>query len=27
MLDGTGNLLVDKILERYRVDIERPGVL
>lgn len=27
MLDGTGNILVDKILERYRVDIERPGIL
>lgn len=27
MLEGTGNILVDKILERYRVDIERPGVL
>lgn len=27
MLDGTGNLLVDKILDRYRVEIERPGVL
>jgi hypothetical protein len=26
-LDGTGNMLVDKILEKYVTDVKRPGVL
>jgi hypothetical protein len=27
MLDGTGNFIVDKILEKYEANITRPGVL
>jgi hypothetical protein len=27
LIDGTGNILVDKILEKYKENIIRPGVL
>ena len=27
MFDGTGNYIVDKILEKYEFNITRPGVL
>jgi hypothetical protein len=27
LIEGTGNILVDKILEKYKENIIRPGVL
>jgi hypothetical protein len=27
LLDGTGNILVDKILDKYRNNIVKPGIL
>ena len=27
LIDGTGNLLVDKILDKYKISITRPGIL